>query len=125
MKKFLVDIEFRYNDAPDSCGGTYKSKTVTIGVYDTAEEAYSAGNAALMGLEKRFPLNKNWNRKERFSKNGGCFGYPKHLITESAYLITPFSFFAQVTPLDIAPVMPAVDDVLQSIERYKTHKEED
>ena len=40
MEKYLVKIEFRYSDAPETEDGyTCKTKAVTIGVYDTFEDA--------------------------------------------------------------------------------------
>lgn len=123
MNKELVTIEFRYLDKPafDRDGGN-KSKTITIGVFDTFDEAIEAGNKALEVLEKRFKLNKAWNKKERFSKKGGCFGSAERLITNLAYLQTPFSFFAKITTLKYCDVDQTITEVLDSINRYKEHE---
>ena len=44
MEKYLVRIEFRYSDAPETEDGcTSKSKEVTIGVYDTPLNLAKAG----------------------------------------------------------------------------------
>src|SRR5574338_314108 len=90
-EKFLLTIEVRYNDAPkyEDDGVQYLTKTITLGVFDTRDEANVTGNEALEIFEKYFKLNPNWNRKERFSNNGGPFGYPKDLVSNSAYLQTP------------------------------------
>ena len=37
MEKYLVKIEFRYSDAPETeDGSTTRNKIVTVGVYDTS-----------------------------------------------------------------------------------------
>lgn len=44
MKKRLLTIEFRYSSPPDSTGSTCNSDTITIGIYDSIEEAVAEGN---------------------------------------------------------------------------------
>ena len=60
MEKYLVTIWFTYNDAPkDEFLSGYTQKTITIGVYDTQNDAITNGNKALEKFEKYFPLNPN------------------------------------------------------------------
>jgi len=123
MTKELVTIEFRYNDAPKGdYDSDYKSKKITIGVFDTLDEAIIAGNKALEVFEQRFKLNPNYNRKERFSKNGGCFGEPQRLISALGYLKTPFDFYAKITKLTYADVHKTINEVLEAVKRYKNHE---
>jgi hypothetical protein len=127
MKKELVTIEFRYNKKPKGEWDTeYPSKMVTIGVFDTLEEAIIEGNKALEKLENRFKLHVfpslKVASKERFSKNGGCFGSAKKLITDMAYLRTPFSFFAKIETLHFFDVEETINEVLQNVEEYKEYK---
>ena len=120
MTKELLTIEFRYHDAPKGeHDDGYKSKRITLGVFDTLEEAIVEGNKAMEVFEKYFKLNTAWNRKDRFSKNGGCFGEPKRLITNLAYLQTQFSFYAKITKLTYADVDQTISEVLEANERYK------
>lgn len=121
MIKYLVQIKFRYTDI---VGGDerYREDVVTVGVYDTADEAYTKGNEALEVFEQNFPLNPNYMRKDRFSATGGCFGYPEHLISNLAYLTTPFSFYASVEPLKIEPVQEKIDAVMAAVKRYKDYQ---
>ncbi len=127
MKKELLTIEFRYNDVPKGeYDSEYKSKTITIGVFDTLEEAIAEGNRAMEVFEKRFKLhvfpgNRNAG-KERFSKNGGCFGSTNKLITALAYLQTPFEFYAKIQTLNYADVDQTITEVLESNKRYKEYK---
>jgi hypothetical protein len=123
MTKELVTIEFRYHDKPisEDFSGS-KTKTITIGVFDTFDEAIIEGNKALEVFEKRFKLNTAWNKKERFSKNGGCFGTANRLISDLAYLQTPFSFFAKITKLTYDDVEQTITEVLEAGKRYKEHK---
>jgi len=122
MTKELVTIEFRYNNKPQvECHSGFTTKTITIGVFDTLDEAIIEGNKALEVFEKHFKLNTAYNKKERFSKNGGCFGYANRLITDLAYLQTPFSFFAKIQQLKYNDVEQTITDVLDGIVRYKNY----
>lgn len=114
--KYSVDLELRYVDAPSDCDERAKqvSKTITIGIYDTYEEAVKAGNYMLeTELESRFPLNKNWNKTNRFGET-----YTKYLISDLAYLTTPFSFFAHINRLQLSPVSEAIEAALSAENRY-------
>lgn len=126
MEKYLVSIEFRYKDA-DRSGEDYnnRSKTVTIGVYDNFDNACDAGNRLLEKLEGKFKLHKfpdgsyASKTKNRFSLRGGCFGSKQDLITDLAYLKTPFNFYAKITTLNIDPV----EDVLETIKGANQRRE--
>ena len=123
MTKELLTIEFRYHDKPkNEAFSGHETKTITIGVFDTLEEAIVEGNKAMEVFEKHFKLNTAWNQKERFSKNGGCFGYPKRLITALAYLQTPFEFYAKIEQLKYNDVEQTISEVLEANERYKEYK---
>lgn len=127
MEKYLVKIEFRYSDAPETEDGyTSKNKTVTIGVYDTFEDACKNGNNLLETLESKFELHEfpdgRKAPKERFSKNGGCFGSKKTLVTNLAYLKTPFEFYANIETLKYNPIDEAIEDVVSSSKRYRNYK---
>jgi hypothetical protein len=98
--KQLLTIEFRYtNKRTDD----YKTRTVTIGVYDTFDGAVLDGNKQLELLESKFPLHKfpsgKQANRERFSLNGGCFGSKNTLINNLAYLKAPFDFYFKITEL--------------------------
>lgn len=130
MIKELVTIEFRYRDKPinkDFSGS--KTSKITIGVYDTFKEAIEAGNKALENLESRFKLHKfpqgNNASKERFGEKNGCFGTQKRLITNLAYLQTPFEFYAKITKLEHIDLNSKIDDVLESLNRWRKFKKEE
>ena len=127
MEKYLVTIEFRYSDAPVSEDrSTSQNKIVTIGVYDTFDDACLNGNSLLEKLESLFSIHRFPNgsaaKKDRFSKNGGCFGSKNTLVTNLAYLKTPFDFFAKITTLKHTPIDEAIEDVLASVSRYRKYK---
>jgi len=123
MEKYLVTIEFRYNGlSKDGKSTDNKNKIVTIGVFDTSDEAITKGNEALQVLEKQFKLNPHYNTKDRFSKNGGCFGSPKYLITNLAYLQTPFSFYAKITKLNYFDLEQTIFEVVESGKKYREYK---
>ena len=118
---YLTTINLRYHDAPkpDSDNAQYIDKTITLGVFDTREQANDAGNAALEVLEKHFKLNPHYNKKERFSSKGGLWGSPKGLITNLAYIKTPFDFYATVTPLVYADVEQTILDAAAACRRHR------
>lgn len=125
--KHLVKIEFRYHDAPETEDGyTSKNKMVTIGVYDTFEEACKNGNNLLEVLESKFPLhvfpNGSKASKERFSKNGGSFGSKKDLVTNLAYLKTPFEFYVKIETLEYSPIDEVIENVVRASKRYINYK---
>lgn len=123
MEKYLVRIEFRYSDAPETEGrSTYKNKMVTIGVYDTFEDACQNGNNLLKILESKFELHQfpdsRKASKERFSKNGGPFGSKNDSVTNLAYLKTPFNFYAKIETLKYSPIDEIIEDVASASKRY-------
>lgn len=126
MEKYLVTIEFRYNNAPHFSDSTYHIKTVTIGVYDDFEDACKYGNELLVNLESKFKLHRfpdgRYANKERFSKTGGCFGSKRDLITDLAYLKTPFSFFAKITTLRFDDIDNVIVDIVEATNRYREYK---
>lgn len=127
MEKYLLTIEFRYSDIPKTEDGyTSKTKKVTIGVYNTFGEACKNGNNLLEVLESKFELHEfpdgRKASKERFSKNGGCFGSKNTLIANLAYLKTPFDFYAKIETLKYNPIDEVLEDVASSLERYRNYK---
>lgn len=114
MEKHLVTIEFRYvskrkySDGDNIC----VNKAITVGVFDTLDEAILRGNKQLEIFEKHFDLNPNWNKKKRFSKNGGCFGSANTLISDLGYLRCPFSFFAKITTLHYSDTEETIVEIL-------------
>jgi len=114
MKKYLVTIEFRYTafnkeyDRDD-----FLSKTVTKGVFNSFDDACKNGNSVLEHLEEIYRLHIFPSgiiaKRERFSKNGGCFGSKKKLISNMAYLTTTFTFYAKITDLDFIDIDTAID----------------
>lgn len=124
FNKYVVTLDLRYNDTPNDYESTYRNNIITLGVFDDVQSAYDCGNAALEELEKYYPLNKNWNRRERFSANGGSYGSPKHLISDLSYLITPFRFFMKIETLKHCDMMQAVKVAHDACKRYREHKED-
>lgn len=121
MDKYLLTIEFRYRIKPkhEDDYTRYKDKTVTIGVYASQDEAITEGNKLLESLEDRFKIHTYPDGREakieKFSKNGGLFGSPVNLVTNLAYLKTPFEFFAKITTLKHEDVSNTIDVILAEI----------
>lgn len=124
MTKELLQIEFRYLDAPKGeYDSEHKTKTITIGVFDTFVEACEAGNNLMKQMESKFPLHVfpdgREARKERFSRTGGAFGTPLRLITNLAYLKTPFEFYAKITPLHFDDIDATINHMSNALNNYK------
>ena len=127
MTKELLTIEFRYRDKPKSEDFSgHESKTITLGVFDTLEEAIVEGNKALEVFEKNFKLHTfpdgRVANKDRFGKTNGCFGSATRLVTPLAYLKCPFDFYAKITKLNYADVEETITEVLEAEKRYKEYK---
>ena len=124
-EKYLVRIEFRYSDAPKDYGYTTRNKHVTIGVYDTFEEACENGNKLLEKLESKFKLHKfpsgEYAKKKRFSRYGGPFRTKNTLVTNLAYLKTPFAFYANIETLKYNDIDEVVAEVVSSSKRYREY----
>ena len=125
MEKYLLKIEFRYSDAPKYEDDlTSKSKTVTIGIYDDFDDACINGNKLLEILESKFEIHSfpdgKIAQKDRFSKTGGCFSEKKTLVTNLAYLKTPFQFYAQIVTLKYDDINDSIDEVVESVKRYRS-----
>jgi len=89
-------------------------------VFDDFDNACLEGNKLLENLESKFPLHvfpngKGVAKKERFSKNGGCFGSKLTLITDLAYLKTPFTFYAKITTLNYEDINSIIDGIQAEI----------
>lgn len=127
MKKYLLTIEFRYSDAPkfeDDMAS--RNKIVTIGVFDDYDTAAIEGNKALEVFEKYYKLhtfpNGRTATKKRFSKNGGCFGSEKNLISPLAYLRTNFDFYAKIETLHYFDIEETIKEVNECTKRYINYK---
>ncbi len=127
MKKYLVNIEFRYKGV-DYSGKSNKSTVLTIGIFNDVEEAILKGNDLLIDLESKYKMHVYPSgataKKERFSLNGGCFGSRNFLISNLAYLRTPFEFYAKITELKINPLQDVLSSINKDIRAYNDYKEE-
>jgi len=129
-EKHLVTIEFRYKSTPKSEHDSgHNKKTITIGVYDEFDKACLNGNKVLEVLESKFNLHQFPNgrkaTKERFSKNGGAFGGKNSLITNLAYLKTPFQFFIKIETLKYSDINDTIDVLLILKKEYDEYENEE
>lgn len=118
MTKELLQIEFRYRDAPNDDGiDSCKSKTVTVGVYDTLEEAVKAGNTTLEMMKVHFEVRPN----DRFAVCG-LFGRPTRLVTNCCYARDGVQYFATIKKLDFAPVADYISAAFEAAVRFKEYE---
>ena len=117
----LLTIEFRYHDRPKYVGsGECYTKTITIGVFDTLEEAIRKGNETLKVLSANFQVRAD----DRF-KIHGLFGYPKRLVTNCCYPTKGIQYFAKITPLKFDDLSETIAETFKAFERYKQYKNEE
>lgn len=119
MKKELLTIEFRYLDKPrnEHFSGS-ESKEITIGIFDTLEEAITEGNKALAVLAKTFEVRHN----DKFQLNY-IFGSPKTLVTNTCYPTNGIQYFAKITSLNFADLESTIGETFTALERYKAYKQ--
>lgn len=124
MDKYLVQIEFRYNDAQlwdNNRKGIYfdRSKLLTIGVYDTINEARDAAHKELDYIAELFGLftypNDTKAKKVLFYDHG------PNVITNKEYINTPFDFFVKINTLECGHIGEAITEAVEATNRYKQY----
>lgn len=114
MKRYLLYFEFRYSKIPKSDHHSDRAtKTVTIGVYDTAGEAVGEGNKHLDILSNTFDI------RDRF-KERGLFGTLDNLVTNFCTK-DKVHFFAKITTLDFKDLQETTNEALESVAKYKEY----
>jgi hypothetical protein len=112
--KELLKVEFRYNDKKqDRNDYDCVRKTVTIGIYDTIEEAVAKGNEVIKELSKTFEVRHG----DKFEVNG-LWGYPKRLVTNVSYPTKGVQYFAKIVHLDFSNINNVVDEAMKASKRY-------
>lgn len=112
MDKFLLTIEFRYHVVPKYDSDLYdKSDVVTIGVYDSFDEAIDNGNEVLKMLSDNFKFYGS-----KFGKNNGPFGSPTMLVC-SAFKYP--EVFCKITKLKYFDIKQTMNNALNSEKEYR------
>ena len=117
MTKELLKIEFRYQDEPDSIGSTHKTKTITIGIYDTLEEAVKEGNKCLEVLKEYFEVRGD----DKFEVVG-LFGDPTRLVTNCCYSTKGIQYFASIVKQDYADLSEFIKETFEARKRYEAYR---
>lgn len=118
MKKELVTIEFRYHDKlMDRDCSDYKNKTITVGIFDTLEQAILEGNKAIDILSNKFEVRSD----DKFSLNY-LFGRPQRLVTNTCYPTKGVQYFAKIEQLNFVDLNDSIKEVFESADRYRKYK---
>lgn len=121
MQKELLTIEFRYHDQPeDVINSVCRNKIITIGIFDTLEQAIEKGNKALEILSKHFQVRSD----DKFQLHD-LFGSPCRLVTNCCYPTNGIQYFAKITPLKFDDLSNTIKETFEAYRRYKFSKEED
>lgn len=118
MNKELLTIKFEYHDVPKwgrDSGRT--ERTITIGIFDTFEEAAAAGNEAIKTLSELLGSEN----KDRFFRHG-VLGYPTRSV--SNFFCRPRTIFyrAEITPLVFGDLHDMVKETFEARKRYQEFK---
>ena len=120
-QKELLTIEFRYHGQPeDVTNSVCRNKTITIGIFETLEEAIEKGNKALEILSKHFQVRSD----DKFQLHY-LFGNPCRLVTNCCYPTNGIQYFAKITPLRFDDLSNTIKETFEAYGRYKFSKEED
>ncbi|NDV83002.1 hypothetical protein [Bacteroides sp. 51] len=120
-QKELLTIEFRYHGQPeDVTNSVCRNKTITIGIFETLEEAIEKGNKALEILSKHFQVRSD----DKFQLHY-LFGNPCRLVTNCCYPTNGIQYFAKITPLRFDDLSNTIKETFDEYGRYKLSKEED
>lgn len=112
MVKELLKVEFRYHDRPNGeHDGGHRTKTVTIGIYDTLDEAILEGNKTLETLSDRFEV------RGKFVLNH-LFGHPKRLVTNTCYPTKGIEYFASIVKLSFDDLTTVIGETFDAHKRY-------
>ena len=114
MKKIkeLLTIEFRYHAIPKSeYASESESKKITIGVYDTLEDAVKEGNNVLKELSSRFKF------RESFGTHNGVFGSATRLVCD--YFNGYPQVFCKITQLKYDDIDEVLSEVFKCEMEYK------
>ena len=121
IEKELLTVEFRYNDAPSGeYDGGSRSKTVTIGLFDTLDEAIIEGNKIIsLILAKHFKVRGN----DKFKKHGLVGGQPCRLISNCFYS-NGIQYFAKIEKLCFSDIELTILEAKQALKRRKAYRED-
>lgn len=111
----ILTVEFRYMDAPqDGLDlADHRTEVVTIGIYDTLEEAIKEGNKTLGLLSKYFEVRHD----DKFKKVH-LFGSPKRLVTNTCYSTKGIQYFAQIKQHKFSDLVNVVGECFDSADRW-------
>lgn len=119
MPRHIATVEFRYHKKPRS--GTfadYVSKKITLGIYDSRDDAIRDVNKLLPLFEERFPLNPNYRIKRRFSQDSFRFG--RTAIQDSSdWIRTPFDLYIVIDPLCEDSLADTLDTAIADVKEYQ------
>ena len=118
MTKELLTIEFRYHDKPkNEAFSGHTDKTITIGIFDTLEEAIAEGNKCMDVIAKTFEVRSDDKFMLKY-----LFGNPNRLATNCCYPTKGIQYFAKITQLKYDDLQETIDETFKAFERYKEFK---
>jgi hypothetical protein len=122
--KELLTVEFRYTristwDRDDD----YCTKTFTIGIYDSLEEAVIMGNLTLLTLSETFEVRST----DRF-KVKGLFDFPDRLVSNNCYPTKGVMYFAKIETLNFVEIdtfQNEINEIMDEKDKYIEYKKKE
>lgn len=117
MNKELLTIKFEYYDVPKwyrDSGST--ERTITIGIFDTFEEAAAAGNEAISTLSELLGAEN----KDRLSN--GLLGNPVRSVSNYSHRARKILYRVEITPLVFDDLHDMVKEAFEARKRYQAFK---
>ena len=104
----------------DVTSSVCRNKIITIGIFDTLEQAIEKGSKTLEILSKHFQVRAD----DKFQLHY-LFGNPRRLVTNCCYPTNGILYFAKITPLRFDDLSNTIKETFDAYGRYKLSKEED
>ena len=118
MEKQLLTVEFRYLDKPAQ-RSEHRTQIITVGIYDTIEQAVIEGNKIIDMLSQHFEV-----RTEDKFKVKGLWGLPEKLVTNTCYPTNRIEYFAKITTLKFDDINNVIQETFKAAKRYEAYRKE-
>lgn len=117
MNKYILTFEFRYRKIPSNpVISEHVNKIVTIGIYETLEEAVEVGNQHLQTLSKTYEVRPR-DKFELKGESGRSF--PNLLVTNTCYARGKSQYFGKITKLSFQDIESTIQEVERDNNEYR------
>ena len=122
--KYITSLEFRYLDEETEYQGAGRSITITVGIYDTKEEAANAGNEAIKQAGEDFVASidkSGYIKRDRLDHRGPYGSLVRHWHRKQGGV----EYFASIKAIKFYQVAEVLEEVMTAQKRYRTKKSQE